>query len=234
MNKPVIILGGGGHAKVLIDALRRSGVEIVGVADPGLKIGEPGPLGTIVMGDDEMIAEQDPARIELVNGIGSVSNTRLRREVYGRFKAQGYRFFTVVHPSAILGEGVFLGEGAQIMAGVVVQVEAQIGANSIVNTRASIDHDCTIGEHCHIAPGVTISGGVSVGASTHIGTGAVVIQNIRIGAECLVGAGAVLRHDLPEKARFTGGSDPLTESGDPVGTSSRLEPGIETQGRFDD
>ena len=91
------------------------------------------------------------------------------------------------------------------MAGCVIQTGTNIGANSIVNTRASIDHDCTIGETVHIAPGVTLSGNVRVGDRTHIGTGAVVIQGIAIDADSLVAAGAVVYRDLPAKSRLIPG-----------------------------
>ena len=153
-------------------------------------------LGIPVLGTDDEIARYDRDEIELVNGIGSVGVATLRRKVYEKFKAQGYIFRQVVHPSAVVSPRASLGEGVQVMAGAVINIGASIGENSIVNTRASIDHDCAIGSHVHIAPGCTLSGNVAVGDGCHIGTGASVIQGVSIGQNALVGAGSVAIRDV--------------------------------------
>ena len=143
----------------------------------------------------ERVAE----RYRLANGVGSIGDGT-RRRVFERMKAAGYAFAHVEHPAATIAlAGVSLGEGAQIMAGAVVQPGVCIGADAIVNTRAAIDHDCVIGDHAHIAPGAVLCGEVVVGDDTHIGAGAVLIQGRRIGTGCLIGAGATVLRDVPDR-----------------------------------
>lgn len=205
MTGGVIIIGAGGHARVLLDALRLMSCTVLGYVDPAFAKGAQGPGGVLVLGGDEALKEFSAADVQLVNGVGSVGPTASRNAVYRRGKDAGFVFARVVHPSAVVSSSVLLGEGVQVMAGCVVQTDAQIGANSIINTCASVDHDCRIGETVHIAPGVTLSGNVSVGDRTHIGTGAVVIQGISIGADSLIAAGAVVYRDVPVAGRLIPG-----------------------------
>jgi len=199
---PLLVLGGGGHARVLIEAMRANGCDIMGIADPALAPGAQGPGGAPVLGGDEVLDRLEEDDILLVNGIGSVASMAARDALYRRGRERGFRFASVVHPSAIVSPSARLAEGVQLMAGAIIQCDAVIGANSIVNTGASVDHDCRIGESVHIAPGATLSGAVTVGGRTHIGTAAVVIQGVSIGRDCLVGAGAVVHRDLADNARL--------------------------------
>jgi sugar O-acyltransferase (sialic acid O-acetyltransferase NeuD family) len=204
MNLPVLIVGGGGHAKVLIEALRLCSITILGIIDAdAAKIGIE-VSGIRIIGDDKVTSGYKPETILLVNGIGSVRLPKIRTAVFEKFKATGFTFATIIHPSAVVASDVVLGEGAQIMAGVVIQPGCIIGADTIVNTRASIDHDCKIGDHVHLAPGVVLSGGVKVGTGVHIGTGTTVIQGVSIGENCLVGAGSVIVNDIPSDAEVMG------------------------------
>ena len=199
-----IILGAGGHAKVLIEALLQSGAVIAGITEHDPALVGTNILGVPVLGGDDVVNEYPPSEIRLVNGLGSVGLTVNRQQLFEKFKGMGYKFATVIHPSAAIASDVVLGEGAQIMAGVVIQPGSHIGINSIINTRASVDHDCSIGDHVHIAPGVTMSGGVSVGAYSHIGTGATVIQGLSIGSGCLVAAGAVVTKNITDGTKVRG------------------------------
>jgi sugar O-acyltransferase (sialic acid O-acetyltransferase NeuD family) len=204
VNSPVIILGTGGHAKVLIDALRRQSVAILGATD--IDPGKAGQLffGVRILGSDEVVAQYTSSVICLVNGVGSARSVVLRKELFLRFKNRGNSFANVVHPSAVIASDASLDEGAQIMAGAVLQAGCRIGANVIVNTRVAVDHDCHVGEHVHLAPGVTLSGGVVIGSDTHVGVGATIIQGIRIGSGCLIAAGAVVVRDVPDGATVMG------------------------------
>lgn len=199
--KPVILLGAGGHAKVLLEILRIQSIKIIGVTDP---IASSFTSEVDVLGSDEVICEYDPDNVFLVNGVGSVGDNSLRKKLFQKFKAKGYRYLTLIHPSAIVATDVFLSEGVQVMAGAIIQPGCSIKENTIVNTRASVDHDCLIGAHGHIAPGVTLSGNVTVGDDVHIGTGASVINNVRIGANSIVGAGAVVIRNVREGAKVMG------------------------------
>lgn len=204
MNYPLIILGAGGHAKVLIDALRLRSVEVLGIADTDPDKKGQLLLGVPVLGGDEQIMKYPAEKIQLVNGIGSVRVTQLRRKLFEHFKISGYQFASIVHPSAIIAGDVVLSEGAQIMAGAVIQAGCHVGINTVINTGSVVDHDCHIGDHAHIAPGATLSGGVVVGENSHVGTGATVIQGIRIGRNSLVAAGAVVIRDVKDGTRVIG------------------------------
>jgi len=204
MSNPIIVIGGGGHAKVLIDALLGSCVEVLGATDTDPVRVDCCICGVRVLGDDGILLRYAPDAVRLVNGLGSVSHTTARQKIYEKYKTLGYSFETVVHPSAVISRDVQLSEGVQVMAGAIVQAGSRIGANTIINTRAIVDHDCEIGAHVHLAPGAILCGGVNVGSGTHIGTGAVVIQNIRVGHHDIVGAGSVVIKNLADCSKAVG------------------------------
>ncbi len=201
---PVIVLGAGGHAKVLIDVLRLRGHEILGIADANAGRHGAGHAGCRVIGGDDAVLQHDPARVRLVNGVGSTRQPHARRRLFDDFRRRGYVFQGVAHPSAVIAADVVLEEGAQVMAGAVIQPGSRIGMNTIINTAASVDHDCTVGAHVHLAPGAVLSGNVRVGAGTHVGTGACVIQGVAIGENCVIGAGAAVLADIPAGTRAAG------------------------------
>jgi sugar O-acyltransferase (sialic acid O-acetyltransferase NeuD family) len=200
----VIIVGCGGHARVLMDALSLQGVAVAGLTDADATRHGQRISGFEVLGDDSVLERFAPQSTVLVNGIGSTASMDGRKAVFERLKARGYRFFTVVHPSAVLAQDVVLEEGAQVMAGAVIQTGASVGRNSIVNTGARVDHDCRVGAHVHLAPGVVLSGDVEIGEGSHVGTRAAIVQGIRVGAGCLVAAGAVVVKDVAAGARVAG------------------------------
>lgn len=197
MSLPVIVLGAGGHAKVLINALQLCSVEILGITDPDSKLIGQNVLGVPIIGTDDELKNHSAVKIQLINGLGSVGLPMARCRLFDECKKLGFSFASVVHPSAVVANDVEIGEGTQIMAGVVVQPGVCLGDNVIINTSASVDHDCRIGNHAHIAPGVTLSGDVHVGIGTHIGTGASVVQGVSIGDATLLGAGSVVLKDIP-------------------------------------
>lgn len=196
MSLPVIILGAGGHAKVLIDALLASNVAIAGVVDTNPLLVGTSLLGIPLLGGDEIVGEYAPAEIMLVNGLGTVTLSDKRRQLYEQFKNRGYTFAQVIHPSVVISSDVVLAEGVQIMAGAVIQTGSRIGVNTIVNTSVSVDHDCIVGDHVHLAPGVTLSGGVTISHESHVGTGATLIQGVSVGEKSLIGAGSLVLKDV--------------------------------------
>lgn len=199
LKTPVLVLGAGGHARVLIDALLLLDIPIIGIVDADIKLKGVQIRGISVLGEDDFVLHYSPHEIMLVNGIGSVKNTRLRKKIFEKFKEKGFRFFSIIHPSAIISTEVFLGEGVQILAGAILQTDSAIGDNTIINTRVVVEHDCQIGSHVHLAPGVVLSGNVSIGDSAHIGTGGIVIQGKMVGSQALVAAGSVVVSDVPNK-----------------------------------
>jgi sugar O-acyltransferase (sialic acid O-acetyltransferase NeuD family) len=204
-NIKVIILGAGGHAKVLIDSLMASGVSVWGCTTLDRHLVNSNLLGVPVHIGDQVIEQFDKNHIELVNGVGSSSLVnKNRQKIYNLWKSKGYKFHSVIHPNASIEQSVKLESGVQIMSGVTIQPDCFIGENTIINTRASIDHDCKIGKNVHIAPGVIMSGGVTVGDGSFIGVGAVVIQGVKIGSGCMVAAGAVAVKDIPDNCSVKG------------------------------
>ena len=203
-EKPVIIIGAGGHGKVLLDALLDMGIQVIGFLDNDAALQGKEIFGIPILGKDEEIVRYQSDEVKLVNGIGSVGVATLRRSVYEKFKAQGFYFRQVIHPFAVISQRAVLEEGVQVMAGAVINIGSRIGEDTIINTRASVDHDCRIGRHVHIAPGCTLSGGVSVGDETLIGTGSSVIQGISIGQRCLIGAGGNVLRDVPDNGKGYG------------------------------
>ncbi|MET3697642.1 UDP-perosamine 4-acetyltransferase [Bacillus oleivorans] len=200
-EKPLIIIGNGGHSRVLVDILQLQKRDIIGFVAPDHEVN---PYQIPYLGKDNNILEYSPKEIELINAIGSVTNTDLRKNLFEYFKSKNYSFSNVIHPSAVISGSVTLGEGVQILAGSVIQAFSEIADNTIINTFASVDHDCEIGKHCHIAPGTILSGGITVGEGTHIGTGATVIQNVHIGKKVLIGAGSLVLHDIADNKKVYG------------------------------
>ncbi|MBI4191188.1 MAG: acetyltransferase [Betaproteobacteria bacterium] len=198
MALPIIVLGSGGHAKVVLDVLRLLEKNVIGLTTQDQNMFDRTLLGYRVLGDDTALARYAPSAVRLVNAVGSVQSMDERKILFEKFKALGYGFEQVIHPMAVVARDAVLDEGVHAMAGVVIQPGSHIGDNTIINTRASVDHDCEIGRHVHIAPGCTLSANVTVGDETHVGTGATIIQGLRIGRRCLVAAGAVVCRDVDD------------------------------------
>lgn len=204
MRLPVIVLGAGGHAKVLINTLRLCSEEILGVTDADAALIGKDILGVPIIGTDDILKNYSTKKVQLVNGLGSVGLPLPRRKIFDECKKLGFVFAVVIHPSAVIAVDVKIGEGTQVMAGAVLQPDVCLGDNVIINTRVAVDHDCSIGSHSHIAPGVTISGGVKVGDGAHVGTGASIVQGVNIGSDTLIGAGSVVLKDIPSGVKAHG------------------------------
>ena len=202
--KPLVILGSGGHARVLISLLRLQGRAIHALLDD-----DPAKLGTTlsdltITGSLETLNTFSPDSVELVNAIGSAHRPTARQAIYETYSAMGYRFATLIHPAATIAPQAVIEQGAQIMAGAIVQANATVQHNCLINTSASIDHDTTVGAHTHIASGATICGGVTIGPGCHIGAGATVVQGVTLGQGVVVGAGATVIHNIPARQVVVG------------------------------
>ncbi|ATP42352.1 sugar acetyltransferase [Solibacillus sp. R5-41] len=201
MNKPVIVIGNGGHAAVLAETLLQQEREILGYTAPAK---ETNKFQLDYLGTDSVIASFKPEDIELVLGIGTVNRSTVRKTLFEGFKELGYIFGKVVHDTAYIAPSAKIGDGVQIMAGVILQSHVEIADNTIINTGTIIDHDTKICSHVHVAPGTNISGGVKIGEQTHVGTGTTIIQNIEIGRNCLIGAGSVVVKNIPHDKKVYG------------------------------
>lgn len=204
MSELGIVIGAGGHARVLLDTLQQQNVPILGLVDVDEALRGTRMLGELVLGGDEVVYRYCPEDVLLINAIGSIRQPVIRQNVYERFKSLGYRFMTIIHHSAVVSPQATLAEGVQVMAGAVVQAGSLIGENVIVNTSASVDHDCTVGRHVHLSPRTTLCGNVRVGDVTHIGAGATVIQGVVIGHSVLIGAGALVLQDVSDNNTAVG------------------------------
>lgn len=212
--RPLILLGAGGHAKVLLSLLRALNRDVMGICDPGLAAQSLADWrGARVLGDDAALDQIDPAGVELINGMGQLTSNCYRQMLHQKMKQKGFVFATVIHPAAWVDESAQLAEGVQVMAGAVIQADCVVAEGSIINTKASVDHDCRIGEHVHIAPGATLCGGVVVGREAFIGSGATVIQSKTIGSQAVVAAGAVVARDVPAGQLLMGATARLKRRG---------------------
>jgi UDP-perosamine 4-acetyltransferase len=197
---------------VLLALAQAAGMQVAGVCDPGLaKEGARDWRGIPVVGDDDALARHSPQEFGLVIGVGQIVGGTRRSEIAARLQVMGYSFPPMLHPTAWIAEDVELGSGVQVMAGAVIQPGSRIGNHTIVNTRASVDHDCIVGANVHIAPAATLCGGVSIGNRAFIGSGAIIAQGIRVGAGGIVGAGVALVRDLDENRKIVGAPSRLIQ-----------------------
>jgi len=186
----IVVVGAGGHAKVILDILLCQGTyDIIGLTDPGYKPGNT-VLGFPVLGDDDVL----PAlRREGVTGAFiAIGDNRLRSRLFDRVTEDGFELINAIHPRAIIAETVRIGRGVAVMAGGIINADASIGDNVIVNTGATVDHDCVIERDVHIAPGVHLGGNVHVKRRAFLGIGTAVIPEITIGEGAIIGAGSVV------------------------------------------
>ncbi|MEZ9403120.1 acetyltransferase [Vibrio cyclitrophicus] len=196
LELPIVMIGGGGHASVLTDILLEKGREIIAVISPDDITQRDVFVGLTQLLEDADITEYSPSDVLLVNGIGMMPKSSLREKVGIYFSQLGYRFETVIAPTAHVSSFVSLAEGSQILTQAVVQAGVEIGAHSIINTAALVEHDCIIGQHNHIAPRATLCGHVKTHDNVYVGAGSTVIQGIELGKGCIVGAGSTIVEDV--------------------------------------
>lgn len=189
----MVLFGASGHAKVVIDILERSGIEVSHLVDANPEIEEL--AGYQVMDEAGYMSLSEE---EYIISIGS--NTIRKKIVKDSNLVYGW----AVHPSAILGDDVSIGQGTVVMAGAIINPSTQVGNHCIINTSASIDHDCIIEDFVHISPNATLCGTIEVGEGTHVGAGATIIPNLKIGKWATIGAGAVIIENVPDYAVVVG------------------------------
>lgn len=196
-RQPLVMIGAGGHAKVLHALALAVGYRILGVCAPELvQQGQTHWRGVPVLGGDGALEQFEPAAVGMINGIGQLIGSQSREAIFVRLRQAGFNFPALVHPAAWVALTADLAQGVQVMAGAVIQPDCCIGENSIINTRASVDHDCDIGANVHIAPGATLCGGVRIHDRAFIGSGATLIQGLIVGNGAIVGAGVTLTRNL--------------------------------------
>ncbi len=188
----MFLYGASGHAKVIIDILQSTGVEISGLFDDNPDLVELNGIKVLGKYNGQTLAE--PLII-------SIGNNNIRKNIAELLQVE---FGKAIAASATISPSAQIAAGTVIMQGALVQADARIGAHAIINTGASVDHDCFLDNYVHVSPKASLCGNVHVGEGTHIGAGATVIPNLRIGKWCKIGAGAVVIRDIPDFSTVVG------------------------------
>ena len=201
----LLILGAGGHGRVVADAARLSGIwsEIAFLDDRFPEMGTPdGSVdGISVRGPFGAAAKLRP---HFPDAIVAVGDNRRRLEVFQEMKTIGYRLAVVIHPTAAVSDRAIVGPGTVVMAQCAVNPGTRLGAGCIINTGATVDHDCDIGQGVHLSPGVRLGGNVTIGERSWLGVGVSVRDGVTIGADVIVGVGAAVITDLPDHVTAVG------------------------------
>jgi UDP-perosamine 4-acetyltransferase len=198
MEPELVILGAGGHARVVADACLTAGRRLRGFLD--MRTPER-PLPAPLLGDDTLLSSAALRDCELLIGIGSEAG---RARCASSAAVHGHRLACIVHPSATLARDVTIAPGAVVFAGAVVNTGSAIGPLAVVNTAATIDHDCVLAECAQVGPGARLAGNVHIGERAFIGTGAIVLPGRRVGTDAVVGAGAVVTRDVADATTVVG------------------------------
>lgn len=194
---PVVVLGAGGHAKVVISTLQAMGCTILAALDDNQARWGTEILGVPIQGPMEKLTAMSN-----VVGVIAIGDNADRRRIAGHFDQ--VEWATVVHPRAYVHPAVDLGAGTVVLAGAIIQPDVVIGEHAIINTGATVDHDCRLGAFAHVAPGVHLAGGVTVGEGVLLGVGSCVIPGRTVGEWTRVGAGGAVVHDLPAHVTAVG------------------------------
>jgi sugar O-acyltransferase (sialic acid O-acetyltransferase NeuD family) len=201
----LLLVGAGGHCRSVIDSIDRKQYSDIVIIDMP-EVVEDNILSLPIVGtDDDILSLFNKGYRCAVITVGSIGNPIKRIYLYNKLRKAGYQFPSIIDPTAIISqsetsvaEGVFIGKGVIINAGV------HVGAFSIINTGAIIDHDCDIGQFVHIGPGVRMAGEICIGDNVHIGIGSTLVQSISIGANSVIGAGSVVVSDIAKNVTAYG------------------------------
>lgn len=195
------VLGAGGHAKVLIDTIRAEGRFCpVGVLDDN-----PARLGDQVLGVPVLgsITTESIARFSIRQAVIAIGANRIRQAIAHRLDGQVI-WGTLVHPRGYVAPDVPVAAGTVVLAGAIVQPGSRVGRHAIINTASSVDHDCTIGDFVHVAPGARVGGNVQLGVGALVGIGATVLSGRNVGTWATLGAGGVAAVDVPDERTAVG------------------------------
>ena len=200
--KSLVLIGGGGHCKSVIEAAESAGFSILGVLDMPEEVGKE-ILSTKVIGtDDDIPAYVDKA--EFVITVGFIKNPATRIKLYNKVKEAGGKLATVIASTAHVSKYAEIGEGTVVLHQAFVNADAKVGCNVILNNFVNIEHDAEIGDQCHISTGVMVNGECKVGKNCFIGSQSVLANCITVGDDIIVGAGSLVRKSIKEKGIYSG------------------------------
>lgn len=203
MKRPLILIGGGGHCKSVIEVAESTGYEIKGILDMPDEVGKEVLPGHKVIGTDDEIP-QYVEECDFVITVGFIKNPALRIKLYNKVKAAGGRLATIIASTAYVSKYAELGEGTVIMHHAFVNAGAKIGDNCIINTFVNIEHDVEVGNQCHISTGTMVNGECKIGENCFIGSQSVCANCIEIASDIIVGAGSVVRKSIRVKGIYAG------------------------------
>ena len=196
MSNHVILIGAGGHAKVIFDMIQKRGDMVTGFLDDYQSVGKI-VLGVPVLGKISQWKEYRKNNKFVI----AIGDNKVRKQIAERIQAEWY---TAINTSAKIGLSVAIGEGSVIMGGSIVNSDAKIGKHVIINSGAIVEHDNQIKDYVHISPNATLAGGVQIGECTQIGIGAVVKEGIIITSNVTVGAGSAVVHNINANGTYAG------------------------------
>lgn len=200
--RSLILVGGGGHCKSVIEAAESAGYSILGVLDMPENVGKD-ILSTKVIGtDDDIPAYVDKA--EFVITVGFIKNPAIRIKIFNKIKATGGKLATIVASTAYVSKYATIGEGTVVLHQAFVNAGAKVGCNVILNTFTNIEHDAVIGDQCHISTGTMVNGDCKVGNNCFIGSQSVLANGVTIGNDIIVGAGSLVRKSISVKGLYSG------------------------------
>ena len=197
MNKKLILIGASGQGKVIADIARKNGYTEIGFLDDNETV-------TTCAGYPVLGRTDDIAHFADCEFIVSIGNAQVRQRLQEHLEKENLLIATLIHPSAVIADGVEIGKGSVIMAGAVVNPCTVIGCGCIINTCASVDHDCILEDYVHVSVGAHVAGTVRIGNRTWIGAGATVSNNVEIIQDCMIGAGAVVVKNITQKGTYIG------------------------------
>lgn len=203
MKRPLILIGGGGHCKSVIEVAESAGYEIKGILDMPDEVDKEVLPGHKVIGTDDEIP-QYVEECDFIITVGFIKNPALRIKLYNKVKAAGGRLATIIASTAHVSKYAELGEGTVIMHHAFVNAGAKIGDNCIINTFVNIEHDAEVGNQCHISTGTMVNGECKIGENCFIGSQSVCANCIEIASDIIVGAGSVVRKSIRVKGIYAG------------------------------
>ena len=201
-EKDIILIGGGGHCKSVIDVAEDAGYNIIGILDVKENIGKD-VLGYPIIGTDDCIADCVNNAYFVIT-VGHIKNNNLRKNLYRQVLTSGGKFATLIAPDSHVSKHAIIEEGSVIMHKAMVNADAKIGKGCIINTFANIEHDAVIGDFCHISTGAMINGNCMVGNSTFVGSGAVLSNGVSIPEDSIIAGGSVVRKTLKTSGIYAG------------------------------
>lgn len=202
MDKNLVLVGGGGHCKSVIEVAESCGYNILGILD------QPSEVGKYISGykifgcDDDIKLYVDKA--QFIVTVGSIKDPSLRKRLHDKIKEAGGKLATIIASTAYVSKRATIGEGSVIMHFAMVNADAHIGTGCIINTHSNIEHDAIIGNYCHISTGTMVNGGCTIGDDVFLGSQSVMANGTSICDGCVVGAGSLVRKSFRVKGIYSG------------------------------